>query len=1854
MQDRLSLRSATPDGVFPEVNLASPRLGVLQPVGDLRHTHALLFPLSPLAGLAGLVLSPVPPPMGGPLDRLAWLAGLVWLAAGGLVALRRWLLGPLPTPGVRLALAGWLLGVVACPILLGLGMQARLSAAQASNLQERRERELDQSLRALEQGIDDFGRAILARLQQETPLAPTLARLGRPGGGSRVADDLWKRLRGGGISPLGLMVIDRAGEVSQRFSRAASGSTRRFFVRQFQDGWMDSIRGTGPGDVPISGVAADSVQPRHRPKATDGFGMLRIGSPQMRGHRDFMDNSFRIGNRRFLLTLRFLWARGRVSHLVMLICDETRFYETYLTRALDDRFHALAAEGIFLDAQRSVVGGEDDVAGGRVPPAMQSRFRHLAARVRMGGSVREVAMGHLGLARRSERLPGWILLGQASLAPIARARDFEVRRFALLALGLLLLVWAVAAHLGARITHPVEAMTRGLEQVAMGHLDRRVGTDRPDELGETGRRLDAMTDWLQERRVMSRFVAPQVLDLVAGGDHRAARQGNRALAAVLVSDIRSFTTISESHPPEVVFDLVNRHMEAMSPPIREQGGIIERFVGDAVQAVFFDHPGGESPARRAARAGLAMRRAHDALQAARRAAGVFPYEIGVGIEQGEVVCGVLGSEQVRLDFTVLGEVVARAAAWEAASRHGKATRVMVSAEVARHLAGLAQALPAAGAPGLLELAGPDSLPPAGAPGMESRRLAEVGIPSPFQGATGRQVELTDPVAAVSPPPLAERAPDPSPGSPGRALPRQPSAAEAREPSQPALAKIRVGSDRLPGRGGWGPLLIWVLPPILILMGWWAAWSAETARHEREAARRLDQSLREARTLTEPQALASRHLRRWGTRLAVALGRGIPVGETLVGKVEGRLRRVLPGARVFLVEHRPPGPVPGHPPMAVADFRLAFLPGGESSFLTAHDLLHLFIMAVTTTAKVGEGPWAFDTSRLPAATYGWFKANHMARAFVWLGAHGIANLLADGLGNLQPWRMPGASPMFFWEPFWSSGPAPPNGTKGEGTPVRRLLGGWMVLLPPETSHRLAALAGFREQVRRLGGRVALISARQAPGGRMGLLAVRETDGSRPQPSRQRVNSDLVSVGWHGSRLPDAVRQSIRSGVRNRSPGWLAEGVAIGGKDPLRLVIAFPAGDLTPSPLSMLVLASGLMWLLYWPARFLWAGTVEPGTLTRQIVAGFLAVTLPALASAVLLAGWSVEEERERVLAEARQDLLLRLEACDEGDRLSTAVSANLVRRRLLDDSLRARLAEDLVSVSAPMARLPALERFRVDCSRLGTPLSSVAYHQPGERVFGVNVQGPNAKALNLLFDPALQALNRGDGRPEARQGMRDLALRSAVEDFLDVLQFALAPEMIAEFFGGWPCLSRFGGEGGTRSFLFTLPLPGPDREHGRSARTVRVPHRQGAVAGVDLFQGFWNVETGMYHVLREWERIVPFLPDAAAGMGICRSDRPGWRLAPPFFQYPEEYWRDLTAGQARPSRGVDLPLVMTPRADSPQEAADVTLATREAAWGTAEDEAAGRVSVAWPGREMGGFTMWAWTDASAVLAPLAAAVRWERGLLAALALLFLWLAVVVARGFLAPLEALRRATGRIMALDFTVALPVDRADEFGRLAVAFNGMARGVREGRLLRRFVSESVQGLAQSGGAEAGKAVRAERVILFLALGGLSARLEREAPEAVVARINRFLGRTSELVQAGGGEIDKFIGGKVLAVFRPERWDGCPGAIAAAARAATAVLTSRAGGGLAGPDTVGIGLAAGPVLEGVLGAAEVRLEHTVLGDPVNLAARLCDLALREGGAFLLEDGAARVLDPGRVEPVGPLPIKGKAATVSVWRWKGR
>jgi adenylate cyclase len=261
-----------------------------------------------------------------------------------------------------------------------------------------------------------------------------------------------------------------------------------------------------------------------------------------------------------------------------------------------------------------------------------------------------------------------------------------------------------------------------------------------------------------------------------------------------------------------------------------------------------------------------------------------------------------------------------------------------------------------------------------------------------------------------------------------------------------------------------------------------------------------------------------------------------------------------------------------------------------------------------------------------------------------------------------------------------------------------------------------------------------------------------------------------------------------------------------------------------------------------------------------------------------------------------------------------------------------------------------------------------------------------------------------------------------------------------------------------------------------------------------------------------------------------------------------------------------------------------------------------------------------------------------------------LTLLVTRSVLQPVDDLLEATAAVKRGDLDARVPVTSGDEMGRLAGSFNEMMQGLSEREALREafgaYVDPEVAQRVLEQGGELIEGQEREVTVMILDVWDFTAFAERSSARETVAFLNDLFGIVVPCVTEHGGNANKFLGDGLLAVFgAPDRLpDHADRAVAAAGDIARR-LSARFGSEV----RFGIGINSGPVVVGSVGGGG-RLEFAVIGDPVNVAARVERLTRETGDLVLLTEATRCLLADGahELEPRGSFALKGVSDPVPI------
>jgi adenylate cyclase len=1733
-------------------------------------------PLNPLTGRCAALVTPRPTVAPSFLEQvLILLRGTAFMAIL-LVLLFRAGFGEFPRLSIQAELWLWIIGIAAIPLALCIGAGYRLHADLLFHGRMERRQVLKQAISQVEASVAALEKSLdreLNELFRRRRFFTKLSEMQRyPDQFDRRITDLEEAVQTISIRPFAMVILGHKKWFIPRYFSAVDRSLKYILTALFTN-MADRFIREFPCPPELQQIA-DPPPPARYPQKTLPF------EPPALAFRVMMRDLFvplKAGRKNFLLGRKAFWHGKNIHFIVLLMWDMGKHTGALLPQSIKKAEHAFRDQGIFLsafstagNALREIGDAQDDRHGYRNLAGVAKRAQ-LAPVLLNREHAREMVY-----AGTSALLPETILAGTISLDSLYQElREFEHQMY--LSLGLIaLLIGLLGKGLVFLLCRPIMEFQSTLSQVTLGNLQCRVTATGNDELGFAGQSLNSMIGWLEERHKLSRFVPPQVLELLGRHDLQQVMDGEEQDVAVLVSDIRSFTTLTETHPPPLLFAALNRHLEIMTREIETHEGQVYRFIGDAIQAVFYGVQR-SSAAVKAVRAALAMRRAHTALNDRRRARGEFTYEIGFGIAEGRVVCGLMGSPDVRMDLTMLGEPMVRAGELEALSKNGTATKIMVSTDVAGHTAAECCFQPGP-VPEVQEVIA-TRLPP-------TEVLHQANI-TPLESPPAADLHSPD-NGRVSTSPARAHALDSSPTL------------------APPVAPFRTFSLF--------PIALVFLIPLLLQWLGLQQWETLIIQRGNQRHRLLLQETGTMFTKTVSARLeAEKRIRLWVQSLQT---QGSPYSLVQrVAKTHQEITRGIPGTRLFLLA--PPGPGPsGH---SSSLRRYAFgkkMSGGGFeptewyelyTSLLAHAVSPSIINSRAEHAAMMHFPLSADEARemrkrllemhgpgrpfpdlFGGTQYGIFclvKNRTLARLSTYLGAFNgtessFMGIFRNTHASLLAISMKGQSNYLYWQPI--------RGTTG------RLDTLVILFVPPE------ALAD------KFTPRYALHNLRK--------------NGFEFSVWSETPEKQLYATP--GLRDPAVVQE------RMVLPGWKNRYVWV-GKRPTYEYSGFREMQFFARALFVLWLA--FLALVLFSSR--WKAALERIPVQIRLLSAFGWLLLVTIPTGISFLERTHFEHMNRSIIDAGKAMQTRMQNLQTGRNLYLSEIGEAFRRVF-------RLVYPTVF---PNVNVPAT-------------------NQRLRQVFLLlNRRGfiPDNISLTML-DQFFCAPENFRKRWEVFVPLHENVLRRFPQPGQDNEKRAFSKkEFLAE-------------EG--ESLLLTLFPPEVTAAWRAAPQSITLLEKEKSEENLFFFnhhifrrgspmligQSYFYSAAFLPHLFLEWEPDETDERESYSRLILLNHAYPSMRLRPPFStgifdRMYSSHFNRLPNFSTR--REEEIWSLTEPRF---AEISDKVWATGETMFFQMPLQGREHLLAASPIRPEG-YTAILAQPLSEIQAPISATRQQGRGLLLLEALLALLLAVFISRRFLQPVQRLIVATESIIKHRFTTRLIEDSRNEFGDLARTFNQVAKGLEEGKFLAGFVSDSVRAAVADASVETAisQGEHQQAVIMFASIAGMKDRLSHQDPHALVRDVNAFLESMAVIIRGKGGDIDKFMGEKILAVFAPKRFGSLEVACEAAFEAGELMKQRFARLSAWQQETLGIGLVAGPVLVGILGAQNLRSELTVIGDSVNLASRLCDLSMKSGGGMVLSASCVEGLVEGpnwntdrqkTLVHLGEIAVKGKEQKIIAYR----
>lgn len=281
----------------------------------------------------------------------------------------------------------------------------------------------------------------------------------------------------------------------------------------------------------------------------------------------------------------------------------------------------------------------------------------------------------------------WAILlfapGEKILAPIIRFRTF----YALAGGACIIIILLLIRFMGSKMVRSIEIISKAADRVAHGKYGDPLPVKTKDEIGQLVHSFNKMVRGLEERdfirNTFGRYVDQEIAGVLLNRPGATRLGGEKRQVAILMSDLRGFTPLSESLSPEATISMLNRYFSHMIRVVGNYKGIIVDFFGDAL-LVFFDplNEPVEPTIQLSIDCAVEMQREIEIFNAQSRAEKLPELQMGIGVNTGEVVVGNIGSE-TRAKYGIVGSAVNIT---QRIQSHAKGGEVVVSESVYRSAA----------------------------------------------------------------------------------------------------------------------------------------------------------------------------------------------------------------------------------------------------------------------------------------------------------------------------------------------------------------------------------------------------------------------------------------------------------------------------------------------------------------------------------------------------------------------------------------------------------------------------------------------------------------------------------------------------------------------------------------------------------------------------------------------------------------------------------------------------------------------------------------------------------------------------------------------------------------------------------------------------------------------------------------------------------------------------------------------------------------------------------------------------------------------------------------------------------------
>ncbi|MEW6711924.1 MAG: adenylate/guanylate cyclase domain-containing protein [Candidatus Riflebacteria bacterium] len=253
---------------------------------------------------------------------------------------------------------------------------------------------------------------------------------------------------------------------------------------------------------------------------------------------------------------------------------------------------------------------------------------------------------------------------------------FFIGLFSLISLSL------ISDFMAEFLVRPIKYFLDFIKQVELQNFSCRIETEDSDEYSLMADSFNLMADGLNKREKLKRFVSRKLFETIEKDLDLKDSMARHSEMTVLASDIRGFTGLTEKNDPVEIVNLLNEYFTLMGKAISQNGGIVERFVGDAIVAVFYPETTGGQNALAAARSAVTMRKFLAELNQKRAKENKFVIENGIGLVSQKGITAISGAEKGRKVFSVMGSIIEKAEKLEAMTASFQGSKVLLCSSTA--------------------------------------------------------------------------------------------------------------------------------------------------------------------------------------------------------------------------------------------------------------------------------------------------------------------------------------------------------------------------------------------------------------------------------------------------------------------------------------------------------------------------------------------------------------------------------------------------------------------------------------------------------------------------------------------------------------------------------------------------------------------------------------------------------------------------------------------------------------------------------------------------------------------------------------------------------------------------------------------------------------------------------------------------------------------------------------------------------------------------------------------------------------------------------------------------------------------